>query len=107
MFKQKVIYAGYNSFPNNNQIFNYSQKKPKCDSMCSGKGRKHLGKRRKCCLPAFFPFPKMFSKGFFLRAVKNHHCIVQNYGLTLHQTTKFQPNSADDKLDVVKIMISL
>ena len=30
-----------------------------------GKGRKHCGKRRKCWLPAFSPFPTMFSKGFF------------------------------------------
>ena len=27
-----------------------------------GKGRKHCGKRRKCWLPAFSPFPTMFSK---------------------------------------------
>ena len=26
-----------------------------------------VGKRRKCWLPAFFPFPTMFSEGFFLR----------------------------------------
>ena len=28
-------------------------------------GRKHCGKRRKCCLPAFSPFPTMFSLGCF------------------------------------------
>ena len=28
-------------------------------------------KRRKCWLPAFSPFPTMFSKGHFLRVVKN------------------------------------
>ena len=27
-----------------------------------GKGRKHCGKRRKCWLPAFSPFPTLFSK---------------------------------------------
>ena len=29
------------------------------------KNRKHCGKRRKCWLPAFSPFPTMFSKAFF------------------------------------------
>ena len=33
--------------------------------------RKHCGKRRKCWLPAFSPFPTMFSKGFFFRVVKS------------------------------------
>ena len=40
----------------------------KCDSkFCFRKGRKHFGKRRKCWLPAFFPFLKMFSKDLFLK----------------------------------------
>ena len=45
----------------------------------SGKGRKHCGKRRKCWLPAFspFPFPTMFSKGFLYRAVTGHDCVVK------------------------------
>ena len=30
-------------------------------------GGKHCGKRRKCWLPAFSPFPTMFSKGSFHR----------------------------------------
>ena len=29
------------------------------------KSRKHCGKKRKCWLPAFSPFPTMFSKAFF------------------------------------------
>ena len=41
-----------------------------------GKGRKHCGKRRNCWLPAFSPFPTMFSKGFFLRVVKSRDCVV-------------------------------
>ena len=41
-----------------------------------GKGRKHCGKRRKCWLPAFSPFPTMFSKGIFLKAVKSRNCFV-------------------------------
>ena len=31
------------------------------------KDRKHCGKRRKCWLPAFSPFPTMFSKGFIIQ----------------------------------------
>ena len=31
--------------------------------------RKHFGKGRKCRLPAFSPFPKMFSKAFPFRVV--------------------------------------
>ena len=34
-----------------------------------------VGKGGKCCIPAFSPFPKMFSKGFFLRSVKNGHWV--------------------------------
>ena len=39
-------------------------------------GRKHHGKRRKCWLPAFSPFPTMF-KGFFLRVIKIQDCVVK------------------------------
>ena len=31
--------------------------------ICFEKGRKHCEKRRKCWLPAFSPFPTMFSHG--------------------------------------------
>ena len=43
-----------------------------------GMGRKHCGKRRKCWLPAFSPFPTMFSKGFFLGVVKSRDCVVKS-----------------------------
>ena len=39
---------------------------------------KHCGKRRKCCLPAFSPFPKMFSKAFFFSVVKIRDCVVKD-----------------------------
>ena len=42
-----------------------------------GIGRKHCGKRRKCWLPAFSPFPTMFSKGFFFRVIKSRDCLGQ------------------------------
>ena len=40
-------------------------------------GRKHCRKRRKCWLPAFSPFPTMFSKGFFFRVVKSWDYVVE------------------------------
>ena len=46
--------------------------------MCFREGRKHSGKRRKCWLPIFFPFPTMFSKAFFLRVVKRLDCQVKS-----------------------------
>ena len=36
----------------------------------SKEGRNQCGKRRKCLLPAFSPFPTMFPKGYFLRVVR-------------------------------------
>ena len=51
----------------------------KCDQkieICVWKGRKHWGKRRKCWLPAFSPFPTVFSKAFFSRGVKSRDCKV-------------------------------
>ena len=44
--------------------------------ICIGKSRKHFGKKRKCWLPAFSPFPTMFSKAFFSRGVKSWDCVV-------------------------------
>ena len=44
---------------------------------CFGKGRKHFGERKNCWLPAFSPFPKMFSKAFFFRVVKSWDCVVK------------------------------
>ena len=53
----------------------------KCDSkteICFEKGRKHCGKRRKCWLPAFSPFPTMFSKDYFLWVGKSRDCVVKS-----------------------------
>ena len=46
--------------------------------ICVEKGRKHCRKRRKCWLPAFSPFPTVFSKGFFLKVVKSRDCVVNS-----------------------------
>ena len=34
------------------------------------KGRKNCVKRRKCCLPAIYPFPAMISKAFLSKSLK-------------------------------------
>ena len=39
---------------------------------------KHCGKRMKCWLPAFYPFPTMFSKGFFVWVGKSWDCMVKS-----------------------------
>ena len=60
------------------QIQSPCRRQNKCDSKFEyfgGKGRKHFGQRRKCWLPAFSPFPKMFSKASFLRVIKSQDCV--------------------------------
>ena len=46
-------------------------------------GTKHCEKRRKCWLPAFSPFPTMFSKASFFRAVKKSGLCGKVLNLTL------------------------
>ena len=62
------------------QIQSICRRQNKCDSkteICFGTGRKHCWKRRKCCLPAFSPFPTMFSKGYFPKVVKRWDCVYK------------------------------
>ena len=40
-----------------------------------GKDKKHCVKRRVLWFPSLSLFPTMFSKGFFLRAVKSRDCV--------------------------------
>ena len=69
----------------NNKILDQSKFKAFADkkiiltkkSACVGKSRKHCGERRKCWLPAFSPFPTMFSKAFFSRGVKSRDRVVK------------------------------
>ena len=70
----------------NDRILDLSKLKAFADDKCDSKkpkftfGRveKHCGKRRKCWLPAFSPFPNMFSKAYFLRVVTSRDCVVKN-----------------------------
>ena len=41
--------------------------------------RKNCGTKWKCWLPAFSPFPKMFSKVFFFRVIKSQDCVVKSF----------------------------
>ena len=47
--------------------------------ICFLKGTKHCGKRWKCWLSAFSPFPTMFSKAFSVRVVESRDCVVQGW----------------------------
>ena len=44
---------------------------------CFGKNRKNCGKRRRCWLPAFSPFPTMFSEYFSFRVVIGLECVMK------------------------------
>ena len=75
----------FNSLPND-KILDWSKLKAFADNKMNlteklswfGKCRKHCGKRRKCQLPAFTPFPTKFSKAFSFRVVKSRDCVVMN-----------------------------
>ena len=44
-----------------------------------GRVENTVGKGEKCWLPAFSPFPAMFSKAFFFRVVKTPDCVVKGF----------------------------
>ena len=65
LYQTTNLYTGLNS--------KHLQTKNRCDlktEFLSGIGRKHCGKRRKCWLPAFSPFPTMFLKDFCSESLK-------------------------------------
>ena len=47
------------------------------NEICFGNGRLHFGKRRKCWLPAFSPFTKMFSKASFVKLGKSQDSLEE------------------------------
>ena len=54
---------------------------------------------RKCWLPAFFPFPTIFSKGFFPMAIKSKDClekgkIICDTSMLLQKLKIFPENQA-------------
>ena len=85
----------FNPLTNNNfldwpKLKAFADNKNKCGSkieICFWKNRKHCGKRRKCWLQAFSPFPTMFSSSFFFNAIKSGLC---GKGLTTMEKTLFK-----------------
>ena len=78
--KKDIISLPYNKKIGLTLIESICRKQIKCDSKTEislEKDRKHYGKRRKCWLPAFSPFPTMFSKDYFFRVVKSRNCVVE------------------------------
>ena len=78
------------------QIESICRQKTECNlktEILFGMFRRHCGKWRKCWLPAFSPFPTMFSKAVFSRGVKSQDCVRKSYlptkfstQLTLYRT---------------------
>ena len=73
----------FNSYQTTNfgmvQIGSICRRKYKCNltiKISYRMGRKYCGKRRKCWLSAFSPFPTMISKGFFPRVFNSQDCVV-------------------------------
>ena len=83
-FARRLIFFSVNSLPNDKildqsklKALNFCKRQNKCDlttEICFGKGRIHCGNRRKCWLPAFSPFPKMFLNGLSYKVVKSCDC---------------------------------
>ena len=89
-YPQKLFYVfnnkeRVNSLPNNN-FLDWSNLNKLADDnnydrkieIWFGTDGKHCGKRRTCWLPTCSPFPKMFSKGLFLRVIKSRDCVVKS-----------------------------
>ena len=82
----KVMKSGFNTLPNDKlsdllQIESLCRRQYKCDSkvdVCCRMSRKRCGKRRKCCLPAFSPFPHNVLKSFFSGVVRSRDCEVKS-----------------------------
>ena len=82
-FRKGLRNWSFNSLPND-KILDWFKLKAFADDkfeskikICFGKGRKHCGKRRKCWLPAFSPFPTMFSKDISFEVIKSWNCVMK------------------------------
>ena len=82
-FLKPFLSGMFNSLPNNKILDGLKFKAfaddkrnvTEKDEIDFGKGRTHCGKRTKCWLPAFSPFPTMFSKG--LKVIRSRDCVVK------------------------------
>ena len=64
---------------------------------------KHCEKRRKCWLPAFSPFPTIFSRAFFFKDVKSRDSVVKSQAhFSLNMT-----HTSGDFQEQLQVMISM
>ena len=90
-----AVKRGINSVPNN-KVLDWIKLKAFADNKINfvwivifvfNGARNHCGKRRKCWLPAFSPFPTRISKDFHFRVNKNGDCVVNSYFVTVMPCT--------------------
>ena len=83
--KGVIVWEWVNSLPND-KILDWSKLKAFADNKINATEKfkfglerveNILGKSRKCWLPAFPPFPTVFSKDFFRWVVKSRDCVVK------------------------------
>ena len=96
LYQASIIYP----YPNRK----HSQTTKSCyikNKICLSLGRKHCGKRRKCWLPAFSPFPHNVFKNLFPQGRQNSirgkgltsfTICFQEINLTFYYPACFQPN---------------
>ena len=73
-----LLSSGQNFRPVQTQrIYRRQTKDGRNGRICLRKDRKHCGKRRKCWLLAFTPFPTMFSKLFISKALKTGDYLIK------------------------------
>ena len=75
--------------------------------ICFRKGGKHCGKKRKCWLPAFSPFPTMFSNCFFFTVVKSRDCVVKSYWFWRYKHTLWSLKFYNCEEYYIKFIIQL
>ena len=85
--KYTFIFRAFNSLPSD-EFLDWSKLKVFADDKINvtekwkfvlvGTGRKNCGKRRKCWLPAFSPFPTFFSIVLFSKDVKSRDFVVKS-----------------------------
>ena len=90
LLKVSIVWQRVNSFPHS-KVLDWFKLKGFADvkinvtkkiEISFSEGRKHCGKRRKCWLPAFSPFPRMFSKGFLFSVFKSWDFVVRVKAIT-------------------------
>ena len=66
-----------------------------------GKGRQLCGKRGKCWLPAFSPFPTMFSKALSFRVIKSWDCALKGSMVPCLGIMRYERDALSSRLLVI------